>query len=279
MRTTTIASLLVGLLAASVPAIAAEIEVVRNIDYLAGVDYAEERDKLDLYLPAGEEPHPVVVYYYGGALQAGEKSSQSHVGQRFASAGFLVVVPNYRLSPAVQHPAHAEDAAAALAWVHEHIGEYGGDSARIAIAGHSAGGYLVGLLALDGRYLGKHGLDPASHIRAAAPISGFFHVDRVAPARPKTVWGEDPSAWPDDSPSKYVSAQAPPMLCLFADGDVEARRDESRDLVAELESAGNAHASHLEIANRNHGSIARLLNEDGDETSAAIVEFFKKHLR
>ena len=89
---------------------------------------------------------------------------------------------NYRLSPAVSHPAHIEDAAASFAWVKRHIAEYGGDPNQIFVVGHSAGAYLLALLATDERYLAAHGLS-ARDIRGLVPVSAFFWVERsgVAP--------------------------------------------------------------------------------------------------
>ena len=140
----------------------------------------------------------MIVWYYGGALQNGDKSDETEVGaaRRFASAGIATAVVNYRLSPSVSHPAHVEDAAASFAWVKRHIAEYGGDPNQVFVAGHSAGAYLLALLATDDRYLAAHGLSPRD-IRGLIPISAFYWVERsgVAPDRPKSVWGTDERVW------------------------------------------------------------------------------------
>src|SRR6266566_8228887 len=103
------------------------VRVVKDVPYLDGANYAANKDKLDLYLPDGAKNVPVIVSYYGGALTAGDKNQQTFIGQRFAAAGFVTAVVNYRLTPTVAHPGHIEDAAASFAWVKKHIGEYGGD--------------------------------------------------------------------------------------------------------------------------------------------------------
>jgi len=90
-------------------------------------NYADNKDKLDLYVPEGRTNVPVIVSYYGGALMSGDKSQQGFIGQRFAAAGFATAVVNYRLSPAVMHPAHIQDAAASFAWVKRNIAKYGGN--------------------------------------------------------------------------------------------------------------------------------------------------------
>src|SRR5262245_6345673 len=232
----------------------ASVRVVRDLDFIASADYAENRDKLDLYLPEGRSRFPVIVSIYGGALTAGEKSKHAYVGQRFAAAGFGTAVINYRLSPAVSHPAHIQDAAAAFAWVKQHIGEYGGDPNAIFVIGHSAGAYLAALLALDERYLAAHKLAPRD-LRGVVPVSAFFYVDRVAPDRPKTVWGTEVKTWLEASPARYVNKDAPPMLLIYADGDDQWRRDQNEEMGAALRKAGSRDVTVKQVAGRNHTTI------------------------
>lgn len=268
----------VGLLCAllvSLPAMAddAPIRVIENLSY-TDARYENDKDKLDLYVPDEAKDAPVLVFFHGGALIRGDKAGQKHVGRRFAGAGFLTVCANYRLSPGVMHPAHVEDSAAAIAWVVKNIASYGGDPGRIFVAGHSAGAYLAALVALDPRYLEAHDLSP-SLLRGVIPISGFFHVDRLAPSRPKYVWGADEPVWGAASPSTYVSADAPPMLFLYADHDAPERRKENTDIVQELKAAGHDAAASTQIADRNHATIWQRLNADGDETSKRTLAFMR----
>lgn len=268
-----IALLVIVLSAAQVAAFAqpASVRVVRNLDFIAGADYAENRDKLDLYLPAGRSRFPVIVSIYGGALTAGEKNRYGYVGQRFAAAGIGTAVINYRLSPAVSHPAHVQDAAAAFAWVKQHISEYGGDPNAIFVIGHSAGAYLAALLALDERYLKAHKLAPQD-IRGVVPVSAFFYVDRVAPDRPKTVWGSDVKTWLEASPARYVNKDAPPLLLIYADGDDPWRREQNEEMAAALRKAGSRDVTIKQVIGRNHSTIWSKLGED-EEVSNLIIAF------
>ena len=252
----------------------AGVRVVRDLDFIAGTDYAENRDKLDLYLPEGRSRFPVIVSIYGGALTAGEKSRQAFVGQRFAAAGFGTAVINYRLSPAVSHPAHIQDAAAAFAWVKQHISEYGGDPNAIFVIGHSAGAYLAALLALDEHYLAAHKLSPHD-IRGVVPVSAFFYVDRVAPDRPKTVWGTEVKTWQEASPSRYVNKGAPPMLLVYADGDDQWRREQNEEMAAALRKADSRDVTIKQVMGRNHTTIWSKLAED-EEVSNLIIAFVSR---
>jgi len=68
-----------------------------------------------------------------------------------AVIGIAVVVPNYRLSPKATFPAYIQDAAAAVVWVRQQMPKYGADSNKFFVGGHSAGGYLLLMLAMKPR--------------------------------------------------------------------------------------------------------------------------------
>lgn len=97
----------------------------------------------------------MIVWFHGGGITAGDKGSKdtTAVVTRMAQDGFLVASVNYRLSPKATYPAYLEDAAAAVAWVLKNAADHGGDPKKVFVAGHSAGGYLTTMLALDERYL------------------------------------------------------------------------------------------------------------------------------
>jgi acetyl esterase/lipase len=272
-------AILTVLCAVAAPAVAAErlpVRVVKNIPYRSGPADPGGKDRLDLYLPQGRTSTPVIVWYYGGALQEGDKRDPTEVGaaRRFAAAGIATAVVNYRLSPGVSHPAHVEDAAAGFAWVKRHIAEYGGDAGQVYLVGHSAGAYLLALLATDERYVAAHGLS-VRDIRGLVPVSAFYWVERsgVAPDRPKTVWGTDETVWKDASPAHHLRAGLPPMLILYADGDEPWRRQQNEEFEREVRKAGNAQIGLVRIANRTHMSILGHLKDDDDPASNHIIAF------
>ena len=254
------------------PRDAFRVRVVRDVLYTSGADDGSGKNRLDLYLPEGRTAFPVLVSLHGGALLEGDKSGQAFVGETFAAMGIATAVVNYHLSPQVAHPRHVEDAAASVAWVKRHIAEHGGSADRVFVTGHSAGAYLAALLATDGRYLQAVGLTPRD-VRGFALVSGFFWVERVAPDRPKTVWGEDHDTWVDASPAHKLVAGVPPTLLLCADGDEPWRREQNVEMANALRAAGNSEVAIAEIAGRDHGSIWSSLGSPGDEVAEMIRRF------
>jgi para-nitrobenzyl esterase len=115
---------------------------------------------LNVWAPAsaGKEKLPVLVYFYGGGFMAGDGSEPRYDGDSMARKGVIVVTTNYRLGafgffahPELtrESPHHASgnygllDQTAALRWVKENIAAFGGDPARVTIAGESAGSASV----------------------------------------------------------------------------------------------------------------------------------------
>jgi len=252
-----------------------QVAVVRDLDYVPGVEYPDGKDRLDLYIPQGAKNAPVIFSLHGGALSIGDRSEEAFVGQRFAAAGYLTVVTSYRLSPQVSHPAHVQDAAAAFAWVKRNIRQHGGDPERIIVIGHSAGAYLGMLLVTDARYLAAHGLSP-NDIKGIVPVSAFFWVDRpgVAPDRPTYVWGANRQAWIDASPSRYLRSGLPPVLLIDTDGDEAWRQQQNVEMAAALRSAGNRDVTTHKVPGRTHLSVwTDMLDGESEETSSAILRF------
>ena len=271
-----------GVVLVTLPAAAQSqrITVVKDIDYVPGAEYPGGKDRLDLYIPEGVANAPVILSIHGGALSAGDRSEENFVGRRFAAEGYLTVVMSYRLSPQVSHPAHIEDAAAAFAWVKHNIKQRGGDPDRIIVIGHSAGAYLLMLLATDPRYLAAHKLSVAD-IKGLVPVSGFFWVDKtgVAPDRPSYVWGTDRKVWMDASPARHLRADLPPVLLIDTDGDEDWRQQQNLDMAAALRAAGNKDVTSHQVKGRTHMSVwTEMLDGESEETSSWILRFARRVL-
>ena len=118
----------------------------RNLTYTTSTDaYAQARCKVDVYYPTDAKDCPVVVWFHGGGLTAGQKA----IPAKLKEHGMAVVAVNYRLLPRVDINACLDDAAAAVAWTFKEIAKYGGSTRKIFLSGHSAGGYLITMLGLS----------------------------------------------------------------------------------------------------------------------------------
>ena len=132
-------------------------------------------ERLDVFRPARSNA-PVFVFIHGGWWRSLDKRDHSFIAPVFTRAGALVVVPNYALCPAVTIEAIALQMVAALAWVHRHARDFGGDPARIVVAGHSAGGHLAAML-LTCEWPRVADDLPQGLVRAALSISGVFDLE------------------------------------------------------------------------------------------------------
>jgi acetyl esterase/lipase len=257
--------------------------VVPDIKYVENDDDSAvslgNRRNLDLYLPADLKCFPTLMSVFGGGLRKGEKSQDASKGKLFAKSGIATAVINYRLSPEVSHPLHVKDVANAFAWVKRNISKYGGDSDAIYVIGHSAGAYLITLLALDGSFLASDGLK-LNAIKGAIPVSAFHDVDQVAPNRPKDVWGSNPKFWKSASttPQFFGRTSNPemPWLIIIADGDDKWRKDQNYSFIKNLKRVGFVNVNLIEIKGRDHNSIWEGIS-DGDMVSNQVIAFVSKN--
>ena len=198
----------------------------------------DPRHKLDVYVPASKsaESLPVVIFFYGGGWVDGNRGDYAFAGRAFAAQGFVAVVADYRLVPQVRFPAFNQDGALAVKWVRDNIARFGGDPARIAVSGHSAGAYIAAMIALDRHYLTDIGVDPAI-IRAAALLSGAYDFYPFTEPLGRNALGQWPRP-PETQPISFARADAPPMLLMHGTADTVARPYNSQNLSAKLQKLG-----------------------------------------
>jgi acetyl esterase/lipase len=242
------------------------VEWIRNLPYADG----HERHVLDVYLPAGGCTNaPVLLQIHGGGWMLGNKHEQAlpliyHLAQR----GWVVVTPNYRLSPSARFPDHLIDCKRALAWVRRNITAYGGDPRFVAVTGGSAGGHLTALVALtanDAR-LQPGFEDVDTSVAAAVPFYGVYDfTDRyglkgsgdamvrwleqtVMPCSPST----DPGLWDLASPIAQVQPSAPPFFILHGTHDSLASVEEARHFTQQLRAVSRNAVVYAELPGAQH---------------------------
>lgn len=202
-----------------------------------------------VYVPHGAGPFPVVLYVHGGGFVGGSLAVVDEPARALATdTGAVVVAATYRKAPGSRFPAAHDDAYAALRWTAEHVAQHGGDPARIALSGDSAGGNLAAAAAVRAR-------DEGLPLRALALVNPL--VDPVAETASRKEFAEgylihlDALAW---FGAQYVASAGdvtdprlavnrtldlsglPPTLVVT--GEYDTLRDEAEDFGEQLRVAG-----------------------------------------
>jgi len=209
----------------------------RNIPYGAG-----PRRTLDVYVPerAGGAA-PVVVFFYGGGWDSGVKDTYRFVGGALAAAGFVTIIPDYRLYPEVVFPAFLDDCAAAFAWATNHAAAYGGGP-EIFLMGHSAGAYNAVMLALDGAYIARAGA--RRPLAGTIGIAGPYDFLPVRTAELKAIFGQPPTP-PVTQPINHVDGRNAPMLLLAGATDTTVLPRNTARLAERIRAAGGLVQSRI----------------------------------
>lgn len=224
--------------------------LVTGVPYRGLSDASGASCGLDLYHPENAPGFATVVWLYGGGLVSGQR----HVPAELKEQGLAVVAVDYRLHPQVRAPVYIEDAAAAVAWTFRHIASFGGDPARIFLAGASAGGYLAMLVGLDRRWLAACG-ESADRLAGVVALTGQMvthftvRAERGIPERQVVV--------DDLAPLFHVRADAPPILLVTGDRELEllGRYEENAFFQRMLKVAGHTQNALHELKGRDHGGV------------------------
>ncbi len=205
--------------------------IARNLVY-----GPKSRHRLDIYAPHGATgPLPVLLFYYGGGWDSGEKGEYQSVAKALAALGYLTVIADYRVYPDAIYPAFLEDCADAAHWVVRHAAEYGGDPARLILAGHSAGAYNAVMVGADRRL--QRGRRYAKSVRAIVGLSGpydFYPYDVEVSIRSFGGAG----AGEESQPINLDLSAAPPMFLAHGTGDKTVRLRNTEALARHMREAG-----------------------------------------
>lgn len=263
---------------------------VRDVVYYEGPGYDDDKHRLNLFIPPGEGPHPVIVFVHGGCWFFGDRieftDPYTNLGRRFAGRGILTAIISYRLSPEHKHPAHIEDVAAAVAWTFANVQDYGGDPDRIFLMGHSAGAQLAALAASDPTWLGRHGIRPAQ-LAGVVGIAGPYDVHHLGQSlllglMVLPAFGEDASVWRQVSPATHLSRardqEMPPFFVVWGDSDPEIIHRHSRWFVDALRRQ-QIPVETFEAPFRGHVSIITEAGDRGDPLGEVIERFVESRGR
>jgi len=263
----------------------AGVVVHRDLAYVSG---GHPRQVLDLYLPPGARPVPLIVWIHGGAFRMGDKGDR--VPFEMLEQGYAIASLNYRLSQHALFPAQIEDCKAAVRWLRAHADTYGLDPAHCASWGESAGGHLAAatLLRLRDRHAAAH------RFLGANLVFGVFDLTQT-PSQTGVGAGPDildPPGMlaagemfvpgtevadrraPDLSPLYADLTGMPPAL--FTAGTADHLVDDTLFMAARWELSGN-HAEMLLYPDGPHGCT--MLPSVSAHWNPRLLDFFRACLK
>lgn len=242
-----------------------------NISYVEKPEsaYQASRCRLDIHYPTSGEKKPIVVWYHGGGLTGGEREVPEFLKEK----GYIVVGVGYRFSPNVKVEQILEDAAKAVAYMVNNGQKYNGDTSKIFLSGHSAGGYLTLMLGLNKEYLQRENYD-ADKLAGIIPFSG--HGITHFTARQEKGIPEQQPLIDAYAPLFWVRKEAAPIVLLTGDRELEmlGRYEENAYLKRMLLIAGHRDVRLMEFQGYGHGmtypgfpvlleEMARILKQQG----------------
>ncbi|TDW21917.1 alpha/beta hydrolase [Kribbella kalugense] len=243
-----------------------QIGRARNLRSTKGIGYAGKL-KLDLLIPQGSGPRPLVLYLPGGGFVAARRMMAAKQRQYLAAAGYVVASIDYRTTTVgATYRDGLTDVAAALEFLRSHATEYGIDPDRVAVWGESAGGYLASMA----------GTEPGNRITAVVDFFGASDLASIAEgfegeivaaltgpgaAIPAYVLGPDRAAadHPDEmrqaDPATRVTADTPPFLLLHGDDDRVIPPMQTARLHQALREAG-VDSTRYVVTGGGHGDLS-----------------------
>lgn len=270
---------------------ARDIEVLRNVPYTEG----GKKAPLDIRRPKNRDlaDAPVLIQIHGGGWTIGNKEQQGILlMNRMAQQGWVCVSVNYRLAPKHRFPTQIVDVKRAIAWVHENIKEYGGDSSYVVITGGSAGGHLSALAALTpGLAEYQPGFeDSDTSVAGCVPFYGVYDLGGITEERAAIdmrdrflgprVFGKDARNHLEDfvqaSPLAQVGAHAPDFFVIHGSNDTVVSVEQARAFVAALKEKSSASVTYAELPGAQH-AFEVFSSIRSQHTIAAVQRWLEWH--
>lgn len=264
------------------------LRIVEDRVYVAGSQ--SPRQQLDLYLPqASAAPFPVIVFVHGGYWRPLDRRiyqpiSGLHgaVGVALAQRGIGTAVIGYRQYPEAPMLQDAlDDVAAAVRYIVDNIKNEGGDPSHVYVIGHSAGGMLTMLLALQPEHLQKAGVD-ASKLRGFGSLASPYDLEKLAASFEGDMAdkirrsAKDAAGLARYSAIKSIHPNHPPLLLVVGTREVPVLLEAHRTMTAALKSA-NGDVTSVEANHVDHMDLVMQLAKPSDPTLQAILQFIEKH--
>jgi len=249
------------------------VKVTKDLSY-----GKHERQKLDVYRPAGSDL-PIMVFFHGGGYVGGARDNTPYVHANvltyFARHGFLGINADFRLAPEFTWPSGGQDVAAVVKWLKENARAHGGDPDRIYLFGTSAGATHVAQYAFDRRFQPSNG----PGIAGAILQSGRYvvHSDPDDPSLQGGVeayFGKDPARYPSRSVVNHVHGSKVPVMLLLTEFDQLNLAATTGELfVALCKRDGGRCPRFVQLKYHNHGTEYHHFNTGDDYLGREILEW------
>lgn len=243
---------------------------------------------MDISAPEGKGPFPCVMIIHGGGWTLHTNTVMEGMARYIANRGYVVFNINYRVLPDVKLEQIVDDAMGALIWVKEHAPEYGGDPARIAVTGDSAGGHLTAMIvtqagnpAFKPSYKGNGKTDLS--VTCAAPSYGVFDFVSLskwgAPIAKGYIgesYKQNPERYKLLSPGLNIKPGLAPQLIIV--GDQDPLRGQNESYVKALQAAGDPVELWI-YKGKGHAFLNNFWDATGTKGYERILEFLDKNLK
>jgi acetyl esterase/lipase len=199
----------------------------------------EHQLAMDVYRPAQGQRLPTVVFFYGGSWKSGHRQWYRWVGEQLAREGMVVAIPDYRQWPQVRMEGFMQDSARAVAFVHEHAGQWQGDSHKLFVMGHSAGGHIAALLATDAHWLQAVDMQP-QQLAGFVGLAGPYDFLPLKDPDYVDMFGHTAAEQRRSQPVNFVEGDEPAMLLLQGTDDHIVAPKNATSLADALRAKGEA---------------------------------------
>ncbi|NYE23276.1 alpha/beta hydrolase [Pigmentiphaga litoralis] len=251
-----------------------DLVITRDLAY--GPDAAH---RYDVFAPMDAQGLPVLVFWHGGGWTNGYKEFTGFMASQVARLNMVLVAPTYRLAPDYPMPAPIDDCRAMLAHLVAHGASHGIDATRMYLSGHSAGGHLAMMTALQPDALEQVGV-PAASIRGCLPISGILDLHHTSPepgSLDDRVYTAVLSDRYDDammSPISWTRGNRVPMRLSYGEND-SARVILSNRRTARLLAAQPASTTLTMRAGMTHFDTHLTLRDPADQWYADLDQLVR----
>ncbi|PBQ33063.1 esterase [Sphingobacteriaceae bacterium] len=242
----------------------------------------EHKLALDVYSPKKiRSKTDVLVFIHGGNWRSGKRKTYKFFGKGFARKGVVTVVIDYRLSAVTDFRGMGTDAAKAVKWVQQNISNYGGDSSRIFLSGHSSGGHLSALVATDNAYFKAEGIE--NTLKGVVLIDAFgldmySYLKKSQNAEDSIyfpAFTKDPVNWKKGSPIYFVDKKSPLFLTYVGERTYPAIKKYSGTFLEALKPF-QPQAQLLLIKGKKHVPMIAQFYNPSNRRYDEILEFMKK---